>query len=83
MIYTMEKLSENEEYIKEQTGITSNINSKNNSDRRYYSEVYNKVKEQITYKKEYLDNLLNTDIMRLFYNEDDINFFYSKYKVDV
>jgi hypothetical protein len=79
----MEKLSENEEYIKEQTGITSNINNKNNSDRRYYSEVYNKVKEQITYKKEYLDNLLNTDIMRLFYNEDDINFFYSKYKVDV
>ena len=83
MIYTMEKLSENEEYIKERTGITSNINNINNSDRRYYSEVYNKVKKQITYKKEYLDNLLNTDIMRLFYNEDDIKFFYSKYKVDL
>lgn len=80
MVYTMEKLTENYEYIKEQLGIVSNIDNINNSDKRGYSEIYKQVKEKIVYKKEYLDNLLNTDIMRLFYNENDINFFYSKYK---
>ena len=80
MIYTLEKLTENEKYIKEQLGIVSDIKNKNNSDYRNYSKIYKQVKEKIVYKKEYLDNLLNTDIMRLFYNENDINFFYSKYK---
>ena len=80
MIYTMEKLTANDKYIKEQLGIVSNIKNKNNSDYRSYSKIYEQVKQKIVYKKEYLDNLLNTDIMRLFYNENDINFFYSKYK---
>ena len=81
MIYTLEKLTENEKYIKEHLGITNNINNINNSDRRNYCEIYKKVKQKIVYKKEYLDNLLNTDIMRLFYNENDIKYFYSKYKI--
>jgi len=80
MVYTMEKLTENYEYIKEQLGIVSNIDNINNSYIKGYSEIYKQVKEKIVYKKEYLENLLNTDIMRLFYNENDINFFYSKYK---
>lgn len=80
MIYTMEKLTANNEYIKEQLGIVSDIENKNNSDYKRYSKIYKEVKKKIVYKKEYLDNLLNTDIMRLFYNENDINFFYSKYK---
>ena len=80
MIYTMEKLTANNKYIKEQLGIVSNIKNQNNSDYRSYSKIYEQVKQKIVYKKEYLDNLLNTDIMRLFYNKNDINFFYSKYK---
>ena len=80
MIYTMEKLTANDKYIKEQLGIVNNIKNINDSNKRDYSEIYKQVKQKIIYKKEYLDNLLNTDIMRLFYNENDINFFYSKYK---
>lgn len=80
MIYTLEKLKANDKYIKEQLGIVSNIKNKNNSEYRSYSKIYKQVKQKIVYKKEYLDNLLNTDIMRLFYNENDINFFYTKYK---
>ena len=66
--------------IKEHLGIVSDIENKNNSDYRSYSKIYKQVKQKIVYRKEYLDNLLNTDIMRLFYNENDIKFFYSKYK---
>ena len=80
MIYTMEKLTENEKYLKEKLGIIADFKNTNNSEKRGYYEIYKEVKEKIVYKKEYLDNLLNTDIMRLFYNENDINFFYSKYK---
>ena len=80
MVYTMEKLIENDEYIKEKLGIVSDIKNINNSKLRGYSEIYEEVKHKIVYKKEYFDKLLNTDIMRLFYNENDINFFYSKYK---
>lgn len=80
MIYTMEKLTVNYKYIKEQLGIVSDIENTNNSDNRAYYEIYNEVKQKIVYKKEYLHNLLNTDIMRFFYNKSDINFFYSKYK---
>lgn len=78
MIYTMEKLTENYKYIKAQL-LIDDIKNVNNSDNRHYSEIYNEVKQKIVYKKEYLDNLLNTDIMKLFYNENDINLFYSKY----
>ena len=80
MIYTIEKLTENEKYLKEKLGIIADFKNKNNSEKKGYYEIYKEVKQKIVYKKEYLDNLLNTDVMRLFYNENDINFFYSKYK---
>lgn len=79
MIYTMEKLSENEKYITDTLGIT-NFKNINNSENRPYYNIYNDVKQNIVYKKELLDNLLNTKIMHLFYNECDIKYFYSKYK---
>ena len=79
MIYTMEKLSENEKYITDTLGIT-NFKNVNNSENRTYYNIYNDVKQNIVYKKELLDNLLNTKIMHLFYNECDIKYFYSKYK---
>ena len=80
MIYTMEKLNENEKYIIEKLGIIGELKNINNSVNRDYYEIYKEVKQKIVYKKEYLDNLLNTDIMRLFYNDNDIKFFFSKYK---
>ena len=79
MIYTLEKLSENEKYILDTLGIKK-LENNNDSKKRDYYKMYNQVKQKIAYKKEYLDKLLNTDIMRLFYNESDIEFFYSKYK---
>tara|TARA_Y100000389_G_C17156864_1_gene362380 strand:- start:116 stop:352 length:237 start_codon:yes stop_codon:yes gene_type:complete len=77
----MEKLNANSEYIKTQLGIVSEIENRNNSDNRAYSKIYEQVKQKIVYKKEYLDNLLNTDIMCLFYDDNDIKNFYSKYKI--
>ena len=82
MFYTLEKLDENTEYIKQQLGIMSDIKNRNGAEvcKRDYLEIYNEVKQKIVYKKEYLDNLLNTNIMDLFYNKNDISSFYSKYK---
>jgi hypothetical protein len=80
MIYTMEKLTENENFIINKLGIIKELVNHNNSEKRYYYEIYNEIKQKIVYKKEYLDNLLNTDIMRLFYNDNDIQYFFSKYK---
>lgn len=80
MIYTMEKLSENYKYISYILGGMDNLNNVNNSNKRGYNKIYKEVKETIVYKKEYLDNLLDTKIMRLFYNDSDIKKFYSKYK---
>lgn len=79
MIYTLEKLSENEKYICEKLGITNFIN-RNNSEKRNYKNIYKVVKDTIVYTKEYLDNLLNTDIMRLFYDDDTIKEFYTNFK---
>jgi hypothetical protein len=80
MIYTLEKLSENDNYIRNKLGIIDWSPNRNNSDKRYYSDIYQSVKQKIVYTNEYLDNLLNTDIMSLFYNENDIEYFFSKYK---
>lgn len=82
MIYTMEKLNENQDYIIDTLGITGELNNVNNSKKKKYYKMYKEVKEKIEYKKEYLDNLLNTDIMKLFYNENDINYFYSNLKIN-
>ena len=79
MIYTMEKLNENEKYICDLLGIT-NFENSNNHNKRSYKELYKEVKKLIIYEKEYLNNLLDTKIMRLFYNDLDIKNFYSEYK---
>ena len=51
MIYTIEKLTENYKYIKEQIGIVSDIKNKNNSDYKNYSKIYMRVRQKIVYKK--------------------------------
>lgn len=80
MIYTMEKLSENEKCILDTLGIT-NLSNINNSEKRGYNEIYKEVKKMIVYEKEYLNNLLHTKIMNLFYSDLDIENFYNKYRI--
>ena len=72
MIYTLENLNRNSRYIFDVLGISYGMDTKefwNNND----NIIYQKVKEKIAYEKSYLDNLLDTKIMRLFYTESDIN----------
>lgn len=81
MIYTLEKLNENKNTLINKLGITHWSEYANNSNRRFYITLYNQVKDLIKYKKEYLNNLLDTKIMHLFYNDSCIKYFYSKYKI--
>lgn len=81
MIYTLEKLSENEKYIIDKLGIMGRITNINNSEKADYYKIYNEVKQTIAYSKKYVDNLVNTDIMRLFYNDNDIKYFLRKIKI--
>ena len=46
-----------------------------------YADHYNTTKSQITYTQSYLDSQLNTDIMKFFYSDEDIQGFYNKYTV--
>ena len=79
MIYTLENLNRNSRYIFDVLGISHGMDTeefRNNND----SIMYQDVKENITYEKSYLDNLLDTKIMRLFYTESDINDMFLKYE---
>ena len=78
MIYTLENLNRNRRYIFDVLGISYGMDTEefwNNND----SIIYQEVKENITYEKSYLVNLLDTKIMRLFYNKSDINDMFLKY----
>ncbi len=74
--YKLEDLNSNIDEIKTifdlQEWNTTNVGSK-----KKYSAIYKKTKEQIQYPQEYLDRLLTTDTMKIFYTEDEINSFYS------
>ena len=80
MLYTLEKLNTNEKEICEFLNIPSLIYV-NDGSKKPYKNVYKEVKNQITYTQEYLDNLLNTDIIRFFYSEDTIKTMYTKYTI--
>lgn len=82
MMYTLEKINDNKEYITKKLGIKNNLKNVNNSRNRKYDSVYNKVKQTITYPKKYVDDLLNTKVMRLFYDTKEIDYFFSKYKIE-
>ena len=78
MLYTVEKLDSNIENIKNILNLTEFINL-NSSQNCFYKDHYNTTKSQITYTQSYLDTQLNTDIMKFFYSDEDIERFYSKY----
>ncbi len=80
MIYTIEKLDSNNAEICKILDIPK-LGYTNKGELRDYKDIYIKVKKEITYKKEYLDKQLNTNIMKFFYNQSDIDEMYSKYKI--
>lgn len=89
MIYTLEKFDNNINIFNKIFRSENNnsccfntiaINA-NNSQNRFYKDHYNNIKTQITYTQTYLDSQLNTDIMKFFYSDSDIQSFYNKYTI--
>ena len=78
MIYTYEKFDNNLSiFNKIFTSLATNLNDIQEE----CKEHYNTTKSQITYTQSYLDSQLNTDIMKFFYSDEDIQGFYNKYTV--
>ena len=79
MIYTYEKFDNNLSIFNKilRYNIITNINDIQEE----YKEHYNNTKSQITYTQSYLDSQLNTDIMKFFYSDEDIQSFYNKYTI--
>lgn len=75
MIYTVEKLNDNKKFICNILGISDFTNA---NDRK--NDLYTQVKSTITYTSDYVDTLLNTKIMDIFYTKDDIEMFRKKIK---
>lgn len=78
IIYTQEKLKYNLPKIKKYLDINNKTEIKN----KMSNSNYIKIKKEISYKKEYVDKLLNTNIMTFFYTNEDIINFYNKIKID-
>jgi hypothetical protein len=81
VMYTFERLAFNTDELLKMLKIPTLSNS-NNSEEKWYAEYYKKVKQAIRYKKSFLDQLLDTYIMKFFYNEKQIEGFYSLYSLD-
>ena len=79
MIYTYEKYDNNLSIFNKI--LQHNLNTNVNDIQEEYKEHYNNTKSQITYTQSYLDSQLNTDIMKFFYSDEDIQEFYNKYTV--
>jgi len=87
MIYTVEKINSNIDNINQLFNLDNYISQPlkfnwiNSSQQEEYADHYNNTKSQITYTQSYLDSQLNTDIMKFFYSDEDIQGFYNKYTV--
>ena len=87
MIYTVEKINSNIDNINKIFNLDKYISQRlkfnwiNSSQQEEYADHYNTTKSQITYTQSYLDSQLNTDIMKFFYSDEDIQGFYNKYTV--
>lgn len=79
LVYTLEKLKDNEKDICELLNIKE-IRVSNQSKHKWYADLYKETKEKIIYPKSYLDSLLNTDIIKLFYTDEQINKFYQSHQ---
>ena len=89
MIYTLEKFNSNLNNFRKifrlencpEHNINNIIVNAYNSNDCIWKDHYNTIKSQITYTQSYLDSQLNTDIMKFFYSDEDIQSFYNKYTI--
>ena len=78
LMYTLEKLNQNKKELCSIFKIRK-LKHTNNSSKRYYKKIYSRVKNKIKFTKDYKDSLLDTEIMKYFYNDYSIHEFYNKY----
>lgn len=69
LVYTLEKLNENEETLKNYFGIPRLIHG-NDAQKRDYASVYRAVKEEIIYPPKYLQILLDAPWLKIFYDSE-------------
>ena len=74
LFYTLESLNKNKKDLCKLLEITKIKDSNKTSDKGY-SKLYSDVKKNIKYKKSYITDLLDTDIIKLFYNQNEIDEF--------
>lgn len=80
LIYQLEKLSDLYDIIKDFIGIVDiDISSSNRAVDEWYSISYKLAKRNIKMKKEYIDRIYSDKFIKHFYNQDDIQKFYSKW----
>ncbi len=78
LVYTLEKLDENQREICEFLGFRELIHANEAKD-KIYNERYNEVRRDICFPEEYKRRFLNTKIMKFFYTNSEIIEFYNKY----
>ena len=74
LVYTLEKLDSNKDDLCKLLDIKK-LTDYNTASQKGYKSLYDKVRDKVNYTPEHIDKLLNTDIMRFFYNQDTINNF--------
>lgn len=78
LVYTLEKLNDNLEEFKTFFNLDS-FPIHNDGNNKYYKDIYNDFKKNISFTHDYKNKLLNTNIMNIFYTSEQIQTFYDKY----
>ena len=78
LVYTLEKMNDNLEEFKTFFNLDS-FPIHNDANDKYYKNVYNNFKKNISFTNDYKNKLLNTNIMNTFYTSEQIQNFYNKY----
>ena len=71
LVYTFEKLNQNKSFF--ESWLNFRIQNKNINT----SIEYKKFKRNIIYERNYINKILNNDLVRFFYSEKDVNIFYN------
>jgi hypothetical protein len=78
LFYILEKLDSNINTINNFLNININ-NNYNSTLSKPVKDIYNKFKKNIILEKAYLDQLLNTEVIKYFYTDEEIKKMYNKY----
>lgn len=74
LLYTLEKLSANNAALAAALGVQRILHC-NNAQERAYAQAYQQAKDALVLSAEYKSTLLDTDVMRFFYTDADIEAF--------